>query len=139
MGVSKAELDAQLAEVDGEIAKLLNAANPGASVAEKAARKAAFKELKLIRSRVLQMQMEAAAKELAGLASTVSQAAADAERRKVENVLASLKQSFNAALENIRRMMREIETEPVDAGKPAAKGALAKLHSPRESPAGVSR
>ncbi len=130
MGVSKAELDAQLAEVDGEIAKLLNAANPGASVAEKAARKAAFKELKLIRSRVLQMQMEAAAKELAGLASTVSQAAADAERRKVENVLASLKQSFNAALENIRRMMREIETEPVDAGKPVAVKAPPVMEAP---------
>lgn len=130
MGVSKAKLDAQLAEVDSEIAKLLNEADPSASVAEKAARKAAFKELKLIRSRVIQMQTEAAAKELAGHASTVSQAAADAERKKVENVLNSLKQSFNAALEDIRTMMREIEAAPVDTEVPVAETAPPVMEAP---------
>lgn len=99
--------------VDVEIADLLNSADPEATFAVKAARKAAMRELADIRKRIIQMENEAAARELSGLKSRVESAAVDEEFRRIKKALKPLKiselsEELNQVRASIERQRSEI-------------------------------
>ena len=121
-----ATLSRQLADA---VAKVMNGVTADASLEERKKRLEARKKLQASRQRVLQLQSEAAARELNGLASQVSQAAFNAERKMMENVLASFREAAEDVVENvtdavedaieeIREMLREVEEEPAEVGQP---------------------
>lgn len=120
MPASSSQLESQRDDVDTKIANLLSDAAASDSSDKKTARKKALKELQAVRRQLSQYITEAAAAELRDVASPVSDAAARAERDRVERVLAELATVAQAAVATFQRMTREVEAAPADAGAPVA-------------------
>lgn len=129
MAVKSDELGALARELSDAVAKIMNDIPADASLAERKKRLDARKKLQRARQRVLQLQSEAAARELRGLASKVSRAAFKAERKVLENVLGSFADAAGDVvdavvdgagdvIDRVREMLREVEEKPAEAGEP---------------------